>query len=205
MELQIITPDNPERRTLSVSEVVFDREYNEALVHQVLNAYMAGARAGTKAQKNRAAVSGGGRKPWKQKGTGRARAGTSRSPLWRTGGKTFAAEPRDFSQKVNRKMYVAAMRSILSELVRQERLILVDSFTVDEPKTRLLLNRLQQLEIDNALLVNDDMTENLVLSARNLYHVQLCQPHQVSPANLIAYDRVLFTVGALKQIEEVLQ
>ncbi|MFT3741889.1 MAG: 50S ribosomal protein L4 [Gammaproteobacteria bacterium] len=206
MELTIVAPDHAgPGKTVAVSDVVFGREYNEALVHQVVNAYLAGARAGTKAQKTRAEVRGGGIKPWKQKGTGRARAGSIRSPLWRTGGRAFAASPRDYSQKVNRKMYEAGMRSILSELVRQQRLVVTEDLHLDQPKTRDLLNQLNGLKLKNVLYVSAQVDVNMMLAARNLATVHVCLSNQISPANLIAFDHILVTVQALKQIEEVLQ
>ena len=205
MELSIKLSDRSEGKKLHVSDVVFGKAFNEALVHQVLTAYMAGARAGTKAQKTRAEVSGGGIKPWRQKGTGRARAGSIRSPLWRKGGTTFAAVPRDFSQKVNRKMYEGAMRVIWSELVRQDRLLILEEFAVTQPKTRELIQKLQALQLKNVLIVHENMDRNILLAARNLYDVQVCAPDSVSPANLIAFDHVLVTVAALKKIEERLQ
>lgn len=189
---------------IAVSEVTFGKDFNEALVHQVVTAYMAGTRQGTKAQKNRSAVSGGGRKPWRQKGTGRARAGTIRSPIWRGGGVTFAAQSRDFEQKVNRKMYRGAMRCILSELVRQDRLVLVDDFSIDAPKTKQLVERLNSLELTNVLIVSDEVNENLYLSARNVPHVDVRDAAGIDPVSLIAYDKVLFTVAALKKAEEAL-
>ncbi|MBL7249769.1 50S ribosomal protein L4 [Alloalcanivorax sp. C16-2] len=190
--------------TVTVSEVAFGKDFNEPLVHQVVTAFLAGARQGSKAQKNRAAVAGGGRKPWRQKGTGRARAGTIRSPLWRGGGKTFAAEPRDFSQKVNRKMYRGALRCILSELVRQERLVVVDEFSVDEPKTKAVATKLKDLSLSSALIVTSDVDENLYLAARNLPKVDIRDAKGVDPVSLIAFEKVLITVPALKQLEEAL-
>ena len=190
--------------TVSVSEVAFGREFNEPLVHQVVTACLAGARQGSKAQKTRSEVSGGGKKPWRQKGTGRARAGTIRSPLWRSGGVTFAASPRDYSQKVNRKMYRGAMQCILSELVRQDRLIVVESIDVEQPKTKLLLAQLKNLGLNNALIVAGEIGENLYLSARNLPHVSVCDAKAVDPVTLIAHDKVLITVDALKKFEEIL-
>lgn len=189
---------------MAVSEVAFGKDFNEPLVHQVVTAYLAGGRQGSKAQKNRAAVSGGGAKPWRQKGTGRARAGTIRSPIWRGGGKTFAAVPRDFEQKVNRKMYRAALRCILSELVRQERLVLVDDFVVAEPRTRVLAAQLKELGAPRALIVSDEVGENLFLSARNLPHVDVRDAQGVDPVSLIAFDKVIMTVAALKKLEEAL-
>ena len=190
--------------TVTVSEVAFGKDFNEPLVHQVVTAFLAGARQGSKAQKNRAAVSGGGRKPWRQKGTGRARAGTIRSPLWRSGGKTFAAEPRDFSQKVNRKMYRGALRCIFSELVRQERLVVVDEFNIDSPKTKQVASKLKDLELSSVLIVTSEVDENLYLAARNLPKVDIRDASGVDPVSLIAFEKVLVTVPALKQLEEAL-
>ncbi|KAF0804227.1 50S ribosomal protein L4 [Alcanivorax xiamenensis] len=190
--------------TVTVSEVAFGKDFNEPLVHQVVTAYLAGARQGSKAQKSRSDVSGGGRKPWRQKGTGRARAGTIRSPLWRGGGKTFAAVPRDHSQKVNRKMYRGALRCILSELVRQERLVVVDDFSVDSPKTKQVSAKLKDLNLSNVLIVTDDVDENLYLAARNLPKVDIRDASGVDPVSLIAFDKVLVTVPALKKLEEAL-
>lgn len=190
--------------TVTVSEVAFGKEFNEPLVHQVVTAYMAGGRQGSKAQKTRSEVRGGGKKPWKQKGTGRARAGTIRSPLWRSGGVTFAAKPRDFEQKVNRKMYRGAMRCILSELVRQNRLVVVQDLAVAEPKTKLLLAKLKELSAESALIVAAEVSENLFLSARNLPQVGVVDVQAADPVSLIAYDKVIVTVDALKKIEELL-
>ncbi|GAB3534916.1 50S ribosomal protein L4 [Photobacterium proteolyticum] len=189
---------------LTVSETTFGRDFNEALVHQVVVAYAAGARQGTRAQKTRSDVSGGGAKPWRQKGTGRARAGTIRSPLWRTGGVTFAARPQDHSQKVNKKMYRGAMKSILSELVRQERLIVVDNFSVEAPKTKELVAKLKELELTDALIVTGDLDENLFLAARNLYKVDVRDAAAIDPVSLIAFDKVVMTAEAVKQVEEML-
>jgi len=188
--------------TVEVSDAVFGADYKASLVHQVVNAYMAAARSGTKAQKNRAAVRGGGAKPWRQKGTGRARAGTLRSPLFRTGGVTFAAQPRNFQQKVNRKMYRGALRSILSELVRQERLIVVDAFTVAAPKTKELVATLSELGLDDVLILVDKLQDNMLLAARNLYHVDVRDVVEVDPVSLIGFDKLLITRAALKQLEE---
>ena len=187
-----------------MSEVAFGKDFNEPLVHQVVTAYLAGARQGSKAQKTRSQVSGGGKKPWRQKGTGRARAGTIRSPLWRGGGKTFAAVPLDHSQKVNRKMYRGALRCILSELVRQERLVVVDDFAIAEPKTKSLVAKLKELALNNVLIVTDAVDENLFLSARNLPKVDVRDSQAVDPVSLIAYEKVLVTVPALKKLEEAL-
>lgn len=204
MELAIATPGNAAAGTLQVSDATFAKEYNEDLIHQVVVAYLAGARQGTRAHKNRAAVRGGGSKPWRQKGTGRARAGTSRSPIWRSGGVTFAAKPQDHSQKVNRKMFRAALRSIFSELARSERLVVVEEFTVDQPKTKLLVQKLAEMQLDNVLIVTDDVSENLYLSARNLPNVAVCDVAGVDPLNLIARNKVLITVPAVKKFEEML-
>jgi len=187
---------------VQVSDDAFGREYNEALVHQVVTAYMAAGRAGTKAQKTRAEVRGGGIKPWRQKGTGQARAGSIRSPLWIGGGRTFAARPRDFSQKVNRKMYRGAMRSILSELVRQERLLVTPAMELDAPKTKLLAQKLKALELPNVLIVVEAFDEKLHLAARNLPHVDVMPAAAVDPLSLARHQKVLVTVGALKMLEE---
>ena len=189
---------------LQVSETTFGREFNEALVHQVVVAYAAGARQGTRAQKTRSEVSGGGKKPWRQKGTGRARAGTIRSPIWRGGGVAFAAKPQDHSQKVNRKMYRGAIQSILSELVRQDRLVVVEKFGVDAPKTKELLTKLQALDLKDVLIVTPEVEENLFLAARNLYKVDVRDVTGIDPVSLIAFDKVLMTADAVKQIEEML-
>jgi len=190
--------------SVEVSEAAFGREFNEALVHQVLVAHMAGARQGTRAQKTRAEVRGGGRKPWRQKGTGRARAGSIRSPLWRGGGKIFAARPQDHSQKVNRKMYRGALRCILSELIRQERLVVCESFAVDAPKTKGLLAKLKELDLKSVLIVAEEVEENLYLASRNLNEVDARDVDGVDPVSLISHDKVLITVGALKKLEEAL-
>ena len=199
MELMVKGAD-----ALTVSETTFGREFNEALVHQVVVAYAAGARQGTRAQKTRSEVSGGGAKPWRQKGTGRARAGTIRSPIWRSGGVTFAAKPQDHSQKVNKKMYRGAMKSILSELVRQERLIVVDSFSVEAPKTKELVAKLKELELNDVLIVTGEVDENLFLAARNLYKVDARDVAGIDPVSLIAFNTVLMTADAVKQVEEML-
>lgn len=189
---------------IEVSEATFGREFNEALVHQVVVALMAGARAGTKQQKTRAEVRGGGAKPWRQKGTGRARAGTIRSPLWRSGGQIFAARPRDFSQKVNKKMYRGAMSSILSELIRQNRLQVVNEFVVNEPKTKTLVSKLKELNLSRVLIVVKELDENLYLSSRNVPDVAVKEATSVNPVQLLKYDSVLMTVDALRKLEEVL-
>jgi len=188
--------------SLDVADAVFGQEFNETLVHQVVVAYMAAARSGTHSQKNRAAVSGGGAKPWRQKGTGRARAGTIRSPLWRGGGVTFASSTRDYSQKVNKKAYRSAIRSILSELVRQDRLIVVESFAVSAPKTSELVGKLNDMGLENVLIVHDDPDENLYLAARNLSKVDIVDTSITDPVSLVGFDKILMTVAALKQFEE---
>lgn len=186
---------------VELSDVAFGREFNEALVHQVVTAYLAGTRQGSKAQKSRAEVSGGGKKPFKQKGTGRARAGSIRSPIWRGGGKTFAARPQDWSQKVNRKMYRGAMQCILAELVRQERLVLVEDIAVSAPKTKELLGKLNDLNATRALIVTDAIDENLYLAARNIPHVDVVDAAAVNPVSLIAFDKVVMSVNAAKKLE----
>ncbi len=189
---------------LEVSEATFGREYNEALVHQVVVAYASGARQGSRAQKTRSEVSGGGAKPWRQKGTGRARAGTTRSPIWRSGGVTFAAKPQDHSQKVNKKMYRGALKSILSELVRQDRLLVVENFSVETPKTKELVAKLKELDLQNVLIVTKDVDENLFLASRNLHKVDVRDVQGIDPVSLIAFEKVLFTADAVKQLEEAL-
>ena len=186
---------------VELSEVAFGRDFNEALVHQVVTAYLAGGRQGSKAQKSRGDVSGGGRKPFRQKGTGRARAGSIRSPIWVGGGKTFAARPQDWSQKVNRKMYRGAMQCILAELVRQDRLILVEEFSVEAPKTKELLAKLNDLNATRALIVTEAVDENLYLAARNIPHVDVVDAAGIDPVGLIAFDKVVMSVAAAKKIE----
>ena len=189
---------------VELSDTAFGREFNEALVHQVVTAYLAGARQGTRAQKTRAEVSGGGIKPWRQKGTGRARAGSIRSPIWRGGGRAFAAKPQDWSQKVNRKMYRGAMQCILAELIRQERLILVEEISVSGPKTKELIAKLNELGAPRALIVTKEVDEILYLAARNIPHVNVLDTSEVDPVSLIAFDKVIMTVEAAKQFEEAL-
>ena len=189
---------------LEVSEATFGREYNEALVHQVVVAYAAGARQGSRAQKTRSEVSGGGKKPWRQKGTGRARAGTIRSPIWRSGGVTFAAKPQNHAQKVNKKMYRGALKSILSELVRQDRLLVVENFGIDTPKTKQLVAKLKEMELNDVLIITKDLDENLFLASRNLHKVDVRDVQGIDPVSLIAFDKVLFTADAVKQLEEAL-
>ena len=186
---------------VELSEVAFGREFNEALVHQVVTAYLAGGRQGSKAQKSRADVAGGGKKPFRQKGTGRARAGSIRSPIWVGGGKTFAARPQDWSQKVNRKMYRGAMQCILAELVRQDRLVLVEEFAVAAPKTKELLAKLNDLNATRALIVTESVDENLYLAARNIPHVDVVDAAAIDPVSLIAFDKVVMSVAAAKKIE----
>jgi large subunit ribosomal protein L4 len=204
VELNVVKPGNEAAGTVAVSEANFAREYNEALVHQVVTAYLSGARQGTRAQKTRSEVAGGGKKPWRQKGTGRARAGTIRSPIWRSGGVTFAAKPRDHSQKVNRKMYRAAMRSILSELARTDRLMIVETLDVEQPKTKLLVETLKGYGVDNVLIVADSVDKNLYLASRNLHKVDVRDVEGADPVSLIAYDKVMITVDAVKKFEETL-
>jgi len=189
---------------LTVSEATFGREFNESLVHQVVVAYAAGARQGSRSQKTRAEVSGGGAKPWKQKGTGRARAGSIRSPLWRSGGVTFAAKPQNHSQKVNRKMYRGAMKCILSELVRQDRLVIVENFSIDSPKTKTLMEKLEKLQLNDVLIITNEIDDNLFLSARNLHKVDTRDVTGLDPVSLIAFEKVLITIDAVKKIEEML-
>jgi large subunit ribosomal protein L4 len=204
VELSVVKPGNKAAGTVAVSEANFAREYNEALVHQVVTAFLSGARQGTRAQKTRSEVAGGGKKPWRQKGTGRARAGTIRSPIWRSGGVTFAAKPQDHSQKVNRKMYRAAMRSILSELARTDRLMIVEALDVEQPKTKLLVETLKGYGVDNVLIVADNVDKNLYLASRNLHKVDVRDVEGADPVSLIAYDKVMITVEAVKKFEEAL-
>lgn len=204
MDLSIMKPGNEAAGTVSVSDANFAREYNEDLVHQVVTSYMAGARQGTRAQKTRSEVSGGGKKPWRQKGTGRARAGTIRSPIWRSGGVTFAAKPQDHSVKVNRKMYRAALKTIISELARQDRLVVVEALDLEAPKTKLLVGALSAFGVSNALLVSDEVSENVYLASRNLRSVDVRDVQGIDPVSLLAYDKVLVTVDGVKKIEEML-
>jgi len=201
MNLSLAAPDGT-GGSVEISDVAFGREFNEALVHQVVTAYLSGARQGTRAQKSRAEVRGGGRKPWRQKGTGRARAGTIRSPIFTGGGRAFAARPRDFSQKVNRKMYRGAMRSVLSELIRQERLLLTENFAVSAPKTKELKTKLDELQVKNVLIVVEGFDENLCLAARNLVHVDVLEADTVDPVSLVGHENVVMTVAAAKLLEE---
>lgn len=199
MELQLVGGQK-----LQVSDSAFAREFNEGLIHQVVVAFLAAGRAGTRGHKNRSAVRGGGAKPFRQKGTGRARAGTIRSPLWRGGGKTFAASNQDYSQKVNKKMYRAAMQCILSELVRQDRLLVVDAFSVDTPKTKSLLEKLGSMDLgDNVLIVTENADENLYLAARNLSKVNVDDVASLNPVSLVGAEKVLLTTEATKKLEEL--
>lgn len=204
MQVALVTK-NGANQELQLSDTVFGCRFNEPLVHQIVTAYLAGRRQGTRAQKNRAAVSGGGKKPWKQKGMGRARAGTIRSPLWRSGGVTFAASTQDFTQKVNKKMYRAAMRSICSELLRQGRFVVMESFELEMAKTRDLVSKLKEFNIDRkALIVLEEVNEKTYLAARNLHTVEVTDVEAINPVNLIHYEKIIITAPALKQIEELL-
>jgi large subunit ribosomal protein L4 len=204
MKLKVLNISTNDTTTTEVADVIFARDYNQSLVHQITNAYMAGGRQGSKAQKNRAAVSGGGKKPWNQKGTGRARAGTSRGPIWRSGGVTFAAQPRSYAQKVNKKMYKGAISIIFSELVRTNRLKVVNDFNVKDAKTKNIVALLKSLDVKDALLMTDELDENLYLSSRNLYHVGVCDTQSIDPVSLIGYQNVVVTETALKRIEAML-
>ncbi len=202
MELPVNSFDKKKVSMLTVADSAFGSEYKEALVHQVVNAYLAGGRAGTKAQKTRREVSGGGAKPWRQKGTGRARAGSSRSSLWRSGGVAFAAKPRDFTQKVNRKMYRSAIASILSELIRREQLVVVDSLKLNEPKTRELKESLKRLNLQNVLIIIDGDDRNINLASRNMVGVSVCGALHLDPVSLVAAENIVVTVDAIKRLEE---
>ena len=202
MKLKLVSK-GAQAQDVQVADETFAREFNESLVHQVVVAYMAAGRAGTKAQKTKAEVRGGGIKPWRQKGTGQARAGSIRSPIWVGGGRAFAAKPRDFSQKVNRKMYRGAVRSILSELARQERLTVVDGLQLEAPKTKMLVGRLKELGVgDDVLLLVEAHDEKLELAARNLPYVNVLPAAAVDPLSLVRHDRVLATLGAVRMLEE---
>lgn len=203
MDLELFSEDSDSPKpNVHVTDRAFSAAFNESLVHQVVTASLAGARSGTRAQKNRAAVRGGGAKPWRQKGTGRARAGSIRSPLWRGGGVTFAARPANHRQKVNRKMYRGALRSILSELVRLSRLVVVEGFAVNTPKTREMVARLSKMGLSDVLIVTETVDENLLQAVRNLHWVDACEAARVDPVSLIAFEKVLITVPALRQLEE---
>ncbi len=205
MELALALPGKKAgKEKISLSDKSFSREYNEPLVHQMVVTYMAGTRQGTVKQKTRSEVRGGGRKPWRQKGTGRARAGTIRSPIWRSGGVTFAAKPQDYSKKLNKKMYRGAMQCILSELIRQDRLIVVNEFTVESHKTKDLVNKLKEFGLVNVLIITDQEQQNLYLAARNLHKVDALDVSGLDPVSLIGFEKVLITVPALKKVEEIL-
>ncbi len=205
MELALTTASGKtSKKTVDLPEAIFAADFNQDLVHQAVTSYLAGARSGTRAQKNRADVRGGGKKPWRQKGTGRARSGTIRSPIWRSGGVTFAARPQDFSKKLNKKMYRAAMRSIFSELLRNERLLVIDDFKMETPKTKELSAKLDALGVDKVLLITHDLNEALFLSARNLFKVGICEVGYIDPVSLVRFDKVLMTVSAIKKLEESL-
>lgn len=206
MELSLISVPGRDTKSTAIqlADSVFGCEFKEALIHQVVTAYKAAGRAGTRAQKTRAEVSGGGIKPWKQKGTGRARAGTTRGPIWRKGGVTFAAKPQCYAQKVNKKMYQNAMRSIFSELIRSNRLVAVENFEIESPRTKLLLETLHQMNLNEVLILTDKVDMNLFLAARNLFKVDVRDVAGIDPVSLIGFEKVLVTLPALKQIEEVL-
>jgi len=201
MELSIAN----KKSKITVSDDVFAREYNQSLVHQAVTAYLAGGRAGTKATKGRGDVRGGGAKPWRQKGTGRARAGTNNSPIWRSGGMTFAARPRDYKQKLNKKMVRVAYACMFSELARQERLYVVEDFKVTEPKTKQALEQLNKLSITSALVITEDADKNLYLSVRNLPHVDVTEIGGLDPVSLLKYQNVVITKDAIQAVEEWLQ
>lgn len=201
MELKIQTAGKKKASSMTVADNVFSAEFNEPLIHQVLTSYLAGARSGTKAQKTRSEVRGGGKKPWRQKGTGRARAGTIRSPLWRSGGVTFAAKPQDHSKKLNKKMYRGAMRSILSELVRQERFVCVESFDVADSKTKLVKEQLDKLGLEDVLVVTEELTENLYFGIRNLPKADVIDTNEIDPYSLIGFEKVLMTKAAVEKVE----
>ena len=201
MELKLHKFGKKSAGKVKVSDSIFGADYNEALIHQVVTAYMAGSRSGTKAQKTRAEVRGGGRKPWRQKGLGRARAGTIRSPIWRGGGVTFAAKLRDFSQKVNKKMYRGAMRSILSELARQDRLILIDDFVLESPKTKAYMEKLNELKLKEVLIITDVISENLYLASRNIPCVSIVDTLEINPYTLIGYEKIVMTKEAIQKVE----
>lgn len=201
MKLKVLNIGTAKSTDTEVSDDIFAKPFNEALVHQVVVAYMAAGRSGSKSQKSRSTASGGGKKPWAQKGTGRARAGTNRSPLWRSGGVTFAAKPRDYSQKVNKKMYQAALRVIFSELLRSERLKVVKDFAITSVKTKNISALLKTLKLKDTLLMTDEIDENLYLSSRNLYNVGVCDTSSIDPVSLIGYETVVINAAALKKIE----
>ncbi len=204
MDINVAAPGKKTSKKVSVSDESFAKEFNESLVHQVVVTYMAGGRQGSVKQKTRSEVNGGGKKPWRQKGTGRARSGTTRSPIWRSGGVTFAARPQDHSKKINKKMYRGALRCILSELIRQERLLIVDEFTVEDHKTKGLVQKLSEFDLKDVLIVSEEIDKNLYLASRNLYKVDVRDAAAVDPVSLIGFDKVLMTVPALKKVEGML-
>ena len=205
MDLALVKPGKDSTsEKISLSDEAFGRDFNEPLVHQTVVTFLAGSRQGSVKQKNRSEVRGGGRKPWRQKGTGRARAGTIRSPIWRSGGVTFAARPRDYSKKLNRKMYRGAMQCILSELIRQDRLTVVNEFSVESHKTKELIAKLREFDLSNVLIVTDQVERNLYLAARNLHRVNVLDSSGLDPVSLIDFENVLITVAALKKLEEML-
>tara|TARA_R110000824_G_scaffold315042_1_gene502045 strand:- start:55738 stop:56355 length:618 start_codon:yes stop_codon:yes gene_type:complete len=204
MDINVAAPGKKTGKKVSVSDESFAKEFNESLVHQVVVTYMAGSRQGSVKQKTRSEVSGGGKKPWRQKGTGRARAGTTRSPIWRSGGVTFAARPQDHSKKINKKMYRGALRCILSELIRQERLLVVDDFTLTDHKTKGLVQKLSEYDLQDVLIISEEVDKNLYLASRNLYKVDVRDAAAVDPVSLIGFDKVLMTVQALKKVEGML-
>ena len=204
MELKVINEEGQAGATMSVSDGVFARDYNEPLIHQLVVAYQANARSGNRAQLNRAEVRHSTKKPWRQKGTGRARAGMTSSPLWRGGGRVFPNSPdENFSQKINKKMYRAGIAAILSQLAREDRLAVIDEFRVDAPKTRIVANKLKKMGLDAVLLITDDLNENLMLAARNLPNVLVLEPKHADPVSLIRFPRVLMTKGAVSKLEEM--
>ncbi|CUX96191.1 50S ribosomal protein L4 [Candidatus Gullanella endobia] len=192
------------KSALTVSDTIFGCDFNEALVHQIIIAYSAGKRQGTRAQKSRSEITASGKKPWRQKGTGRARSGSVKSPIWRSGGVTFAAKPQDYSQKVNKKMYRGALKSILSELLRQNRLFVVEQFSIKAPKTKLLLEKLKNMALKNVLIITSKLDKKLFLAARNLYKVEVRNSNHIDPISLISFEKVIMTIDAIKQIEEML-
>jgi len=202
LKVESMILNSADGKDVTVDEAVFAKEYNETLVHQAVVAYMAAGRSGTKSQKNRSDVSGGGAKPWRQKGTGRARAGTSRGPIWRKGGVTFAARPRDYSKKLNKKMYRAAMCSIFSELARSGSLVVVDKLGVSEPKTKAMISRLNSLDVGNVLLVDVEEDKDVVLSARNIPNCEVLTVSGLNPVSLVSHDKVVMTSGAVAKVQE---
>lgn len=204
MELKIVNMKNAAAGQCQLADPIFTTPLNEGLIHEVVTAYLATGRQGTKAQKTRSEVSGGGIKPWRQKGTGRARAGTRSSPIWRSGGVTFAAKPRDYTKKVNKKAYRVALKSIFSELIRAKRLVVVDRFDVDQPKTKALKQILSGMQLSDVLVISKDVSENLYLSARNLPYVDVRDVEHIDPVSLIAYENILVTADAMKAVEEML-